>query len=241
MCRSSSGIPNTALFSYNPNGDTLEVAYNDTNGEFPLSVKYSYDYKSNMPAIDSAQQGGGRAISPVLQKRQAQEAKRRKKEGDTVRLSVKHVEYHWTDHTVLREEHYDDSIRLSQRIITTSDNHGRKSVVRRRWNDKGQLVEITTTRYVGDKIIYEVSDRMAYDRNGDPFTRTRNGRSVTRPAVWKFTYKDYDDEKNWTRRTYSGPAEEHVETVITRDGAPMEKLTYSGQAQETDTRIIRYY
>ena len=97
------------------------------------------------------------------------------------------------------------------------------------------------SNYVDNEVVYQVKDRFTYDRNGDPTSLTRSGKSVARPATWKFLYRDYDDKKNWTHRTYIGPAEETEETVISPKGNKTKKITYSGESRETDTRIIKYY
>lgn len=237
-----------ATYTYTAKGDTASIVYDDPTGSKPMRRDYDYKYVSTKQKAADVQEGGGqgRAISPVLQKRQQEAEKKAKKEGkeaDTLRLELKTVttRYKEDNRVVVRTERYDDSSKLVNLNITETSDGGKKQVVEYRYNAKYQLQEIETTRYIGTDLVYQIKDRFAYDRNGNPVTRTRSGKSVTRQATWKFLYRDFDDQKNWTSRTYVGPASETETSSVTPAGNTLVKITYEGEAQETDTRIIKYY
>lgn len=165
--------------------------------------------------------------------------------------------------TIVRTERYDDSSKLVSRNITETSCGGKKETREWRWARKEltpggngrrngqdqanqsitvyQLTDAETTRWIGTEMTYQVKDHFSYDRNGDPVSRTRSGKTLAKPATWRFAYRDYDEMKNWTRRTYSGPADEEKTSTISPNGNIIEKISYSGEAEETDTRIIKYY
>lgn len=233
--------------AYDAKGDTLAVVYDDPTGRMPQRKDYEYKYVSTKQQTDTeAKEGQGRAVSPVLQKRRQEAEKKAKKEGrdgDTLRLELKTVttRYKEDNRVVVRTERYDDSTKLVRLNITESRDGGKRQVVEYRYNEKHQLTEMETSRYEGTEMVYQVKDRFAYDRNGNPVTRNRSGMTVTRPATWRFNYRDFDKQKNWTTRTYEGPATETVSTSVSPKGNTIEKITYEGAAKETDTRVIKYY
>ena len=237
-----------ATYTYTAKGDTASIVYDDPTGSKPMRRDYDYKYVSTKQKAAGVQEGGGqgRAISPVLQKRQQEAEKKAKKEGktaDTLRLEQKTVttRYKEDNRVVVRTERYDDSSKLVNLNITETSDGGKKQVVEYRYNAKYQLFELETTRYVGTEMVYQMKDRFTYDRNGNPASRNRSGMSLTRPATWKFYYRDFDKQKNWTSRTYEGPAMETVSTSVSPQGNTIEKITYEGSAKETDTRVIKYY
>lgn len=236
----------SATYSYGANGDTLSIVYDDPTGQMPNRTDFEYKYVNpNKPQqADSASDGKGRAVSPILQQRMREAAKKKKRQStpDTLHLTEKIVTTRFHDgRIVVRSERYDDSSKLVWKNITITDTLGNKHITEWRYNQKWQLTEMEESNYVDNEVVYQVKDRFTYDRNGDPTSRTRSGKSVARPATWKFLYRDYDDKKNWTHRTYIGPAEETEETVISPKGNKTKKITYSGESRETDTRIIKYY
>ena len=257
-----------ADFSYNESGDTVSVIYDDPTGRMPSKVEYEYKYASKRNAEKRTQDsiGKGNAVSPILEKRKKEAAKNQRKQEtatDTMRLELKTVTTRYTlqNRTVVRSERYDDSSMLVNLKIEETHDGGIKETQEWRWTrrqaaatgrkngteantafvNQYQLTETETIRHCDGEMTYQVKDRFAYDRNGDPISRTRSGKSVTRPATWRFTYRDYDDNKNWTRRTYSGPATETIITETSPKGNPMQKISYEGTSSEEDTRIIKYY
>jgi len=165
---------------------------------------------------------------------------------------------------IVRKEYYDDKSKMVKLSITET-SYGEKRELREwrwvrkemnatktthTWNNNGntedqieqyQLTDMETTQWVGKELTYHVKDRFSYDRNGDPISRTRSGKSVVKPATWKFYYHEYDEFKNWTWRTYVGPATENVVTSISPQGNTIETISYDGESKEEDTRIIKYY
>lgn len=237
-----------ATYTYTSKGDTASIVFDDPTGTKPLRKDYDYKYVSTKQQAAGVQEGGGqgRAVSPVLQKRQQEAEKKAKKEGregDTLRLELKTVTTRYKDdnRVLVRTERYDDSSKLVNLNITETADGGKKQVVEYRYNAKYQLSELETTRYVGTEKVYQMKDRFSYDRNGNPVSRNRSGMSLTHPATWKFYYRDFDKQKNWTSRTYEGPTSETVSTSLSPQGNTIEKITYEGSAKETDTRVIKYY
>lgn len=204
-------------------------------------------------------------------KREAEKKNKKKgADADTLRLDVKTVttRYSKDNRTIIRTEQYDDSCKLVKLNITETLDGEKKDVQEWRWTRKEltiaqtgrqssrsqsmsdeankpiivyQLIDAETTRFIGTEMTYQVKDHFSYDRNGDPVSRTRSGKTLAKPATWRFAYRDYDDHKNWTRRTYTGPANEDQTSTISANGNIIETITYSGEAEETDTRIIKYY
>lgn len=250
----------TATFAYTASGDTLSIVYDDTTGHLPTRVDYEYKYASTLEKEreknrETARPQGntGRAVSPVLEKRKQEAAKKSKKKAeaaDTLRLDTKTVTTVWTHsdksgsnnlRTAVRTERYDDSSKLVNLNITRTFADGRKEVTEWRWNAKYQLSEVEETHLAGGETVYQVKDRFSYDRSGDPISRTRSGKSVAKSATWKFFYREYDSQKNWTRRTYVGPASEKITTTVSPKGATIKTISYTGESKEEDTRIIKYY
>ena len=76
----------TATFAYTASGDTLSIVYDDTTGHLPTRVDYEYKYASTLEKEreknrETARPQGntGRAVSPVLEKRKQEAAKKSKK------------------------------------------------------------------------------------------------------------------------------------------------------------------
>lgn len=219
----------------------------------------------------TSQEQTGKAISPVIEKKKKASRRGKSPKGstdrDTLRLERKTVTtlYDSNEHKrgsaptlSVRTEYYDDSCQLVRLTITETWEGDKREVREWRWTRKElatsrgkdrnkatvtvyQLTDAETSRHTRKELTYEIKDHFTYDRNGDPVSRTRSGKSLTRPATWRFAYGDYDEFGNWTRRTYSGPAEERTTTTESANGNKIDKIIYDGESEETDTRIITYF
>lgn len=245
-----------ATFSFNSKGDTLAIVYHDPTGRFPSKVKYSYKYAKTQAeklaeekaeaekaaAEDNgAERPKGRAVSPVTQKRE--EALKKKGEKEEPRIEEKTVETIYNDEqiTITRFEKYDDSSKLVLKIITRNEPNDKKEVNTWKYNPKRQLSETETTRWVGNEMTYQIKDRYMYDRKGNLLNITRNGKSITRTVIWRYTYHEFDDDGNWTSCTLQYPNKQTSTTSTSPKGNTIEKITYESETTKTITRIIKYY